>query len=407
MIHFAILKLLCGEFESKLEKAQNLAVLSQRLPLDMNSTIFVSLPDNLVEREQEQISSHMRVCMAITDGIETIRGIAASEPILSEAAAIVMNDGCNFNLADALADALTECDINAGDRAELLVSAFFTWARDRTVSAKLVPQFLGQLSRYFTVKELFASLFSESTFASMSQATPSLCASKASQRTFGEVFDGAWMHFNHFVKPHEQKVLSRPYLLAFMARGAAAFGANCQPGFDAVYPFLYGTTTLEVEQVGLIIVQVKKNDIGLERQAEIFKKMDPFACGLLNFDLIKESFSILVIRIVFALCSSVSTVNNKIYSSPSEGASYLDKNGFPRFTSYDYWCSGIDPDILRPVEQSPDKWRALVNKAESWSTFYSSALNPDVLRSQNPGGGSDLGHFTSWSGPIPNFEHLY
>ncbi|KAH9030052.1 hypothetical protein EDB85DRAFT_1891784 [Lactarius pseudohatsudake] len=89
LVHFASLKLLCGTFPDKLSEAQNRAVLSQRLPLDINSTIYVPLPSDQVEKEQEQISNHMRVCMSIEDGIDTIRGIAASEPILAEAASLL------------------------------------------------------------------------------------------------------------------------------------------------------------------------------------------------------------------------------------------------------------------------------------------------------------------------------
>ncbi|KAH9174011.1 hypothetical protein EDB89DRAFT_2068265 [Lactarius sanguifluus] len=240
LVHFASLKLLCGTFPDKLSEAQNRAVLSQRLPLDINSTIYAPLPSDQVEKEQEQISNHMRVCMSIGDGIDTIRGIAASEPILAEAASIIMSDRRGFSLVDALSEVLTRFSINTGDRAELLVAAFFTWARD-TAAAGLDTKFPGQLSRYFSVAELFSSLFSKATYKSMSEAMPSLSHATPAQM-FGQVFGHAWMHFNHFIKPHQRKVLTRPYLLTFIARGAAAFGATGQLGFDAVYPFLYGGT---------------------------------------------------------------------------------------------------------------------------------------------------------------------
>ncbi len=117
MIHFALLKLLCGTYNNNLTEAQTCAVLSQRLALDINSTIYVPLPSDQVEKEQEQISNHMRVCMSIGDGIETIRGIAASEPILAEAVSLIMNDNSRFNLADALTEVLGGFGIN---RVELL-----------------------------------------------------------------------------------------------------------------------------------------------------------------------------------------------------------------------------------------------------------------------------------------------
>jgi len=409
LIHFALLKLLCGTSRKNLSQVQKYAVLSQRLPLDINSTLYVPLPSDQVAKEQEQISNHMRVCMSIGDGIETTRGIAASEPMLAEAASIVMSDRRGFNLGDTLAEVLSGYGINSGDRAELLVAAFFTWARDRTVSAKPHPQFPGQLSRHFSVNELFSSLFSESTFASMSGNTSSLWHTEATEeQTFGQVFGKASMHFNHVIKPHEQKVLSLPFLLLYMARGAAAFGANNQPGFDAVYPFLYDGYDLDAQKLGFVIVQVKKNDVSEESQAEIFKKMDPFACGLLDSSRLKGDFTIPIIRIVFALCTTGSTgVTHKTYSSPLEGASYLNDHGLARFTLYDFWCSGIDPDVIQPVEEAPERWKALVNKADSWRAFYTGALDPVVLRSQNPGGGSNQSHYDSWSRPVPGFQDLF
>lgn len=317
--------------------------------------------------------------MSIGDGIETIRGIAASEPMLAEAAALVMIDSSGFNLADALTEVLRGFRINPGDRAELLVYASFIWARDRAVSAKPGPQFPGQLSRYFTVTELFSSLFSEPTFALMSSKMPSLCYTTATQETFEQAFGSSRMHFNHFTKPHEHRVLARPYLLAFMARGAA-LGAHGQPGFDAVFPFLNGGTDLAVGSVGFIIVQVKKNDISRgPRRDDIFKKMDPFTCGLLGLDNLSGPFPIPIIRIVFALCSKESVVTHQTYSSPSEGASRVNADGRPCFTSYDFWCSGIRPEVLQPVTEAPERWKALLDETDSWGTFYEGSLNPNVL----------------------------
>ena len=212
------------------------------------------------------------------------------------------------------------------------------------------------------------------------------------------------MHFNHFIKPHEQKVLAKPYLLTFMACGAAALGANGQPGFDAVYPFLYGGLDLDVDKIGFIIIQVKKNDVSEVAQDLVFKKMDPFACGLLDLDQLDRKYPILIIRIVFALCSNASKVTHKTYSSPVKGALYFDDDGQPYFTMYDFWCSGISDEVLQPVGEAPKRWAALADKSESWRSFYSSSLDPSVLRSQAPGGGLDPSHFDSWSTSVPGFE---
>jgi hypothetical protein len=59
------------------------------------------------------------------------------------------------------------------------------------------------------------------------------------------------------IQPFKINVITRSYLLMIMARGAAAFGANCQRGYDMIYPFLYETHDFILENVGFIIVQVK------------------------------------------------------------------------------------------------------------------------------------------------------
>ncbi|KAH9016325.1 hypothetical protein EDB84DRAFT_1276909 [Lactarius hengduanensis] len=391
LFHFAIQKLLCRlpTPDEALSEAQKCAVLSQRLALDINSTLYVTAPLNYQEAEKlhNQISNHMRICEAIGEEIGTIRGAAASEPLLSEAASCIMRGGYGFSLPDALIEVLSGFCINPGDRAELLVAAFFTRARDIAVLGKSLPQ--GAISSCFSVTDLLSSLFANQ-FTKLSR--------RPSHRS---VFDGAMMHFNHFIKPQEQKLLARPYLLAFMSRGAAALGANCQPGVDAVYPYLYGGTDLDVKKIGFILVQVKKNDSSsVEAQAKIFRKMDPFDCGLVTGP--DFYFPIPIIRIVFALGGKESGVTRKTYTSPSDGALSVDRGGRPRFTSYDFWCSGIYPNIFQAVEEAPERWRALLDDVDPWRTFYNSAQFPDVLRSQFPACGSNEAHFSSWYADVPS-----
>ncbi len=276
LIIFARRKLLCADSSKNLTSAQKYAVLSHRLVLDSTGTCHILSPDNpfvVMEREEEQISNHMHVCASIGDGVEMIRGITPSEPILSEAASLVMRDG-SFKLADALVEVLSGYNINPGDRAELLVSAFFTWARDRAVSAKPFDAFHGQLSRHFSVLDLLRYLFSKSTFTSMSASFPSLCGTNTTRQTFGQVFEGTFMHFTHFIKPQARKLLARAYLPLFMARGAAVLGTNCQPGVNIVYPYLYGSAKLSSTNVGFIMVQVMDN-ASLESQDAIFKENGP------------------------------------------------------------------------------------------------------------------------------------
>ncbi|KAI0253843.1 hypothetical protein BJV78DRAFT_133573 [Lactifluus subvellereus] len=396
LIFFAIQKLLGSPIVSADTTHQRYAVLSHRLALDINTTAYISPSPSDAGETLEQMRNHMRVCVDIGEGNETIRGIASSEPILSEAASYVTRR--QFDLANALSDVLHEFSIQ-GDRGELLVAAFFTWARDTVMLERPLPPL--EFCRDFSVEELFSCLFSEEIVESIFNHTPSIGPLKAKQRTFGEVASSANMHFSHFIRPQEQEVILRQYLLAFIARGAAVFSADCQADFNAIFPYLYGSTDLDDKHVGFIIVQVKNDSEFSQPNAELFRNIDPFECGLLDeSDLDKSSrrFPILIIRIVFALRGKQSTVTPMSYSSPSEGAfsSRFDERGEPRFTSYDYFCSGIGPDLLQPVGEAAWKWEALLDVPDQWSSFYGHSVAPDVLRSQFPASSHDIAHLKRW-----------
>jgi hypothetical protein len=187
-----------------------------------------------------------------------------------------------------------------------------------------------------------------------------------------------------------------------LARGAAALGANGQPGFDAVYPFIYGGNDLVRKRIGFIIVQVK-NDSNLYRSMlNVFPNMDPFTCGLLdNSDLEHDgTFSIPIIRLLFLLTRR-SEVTPQKYESPSNGASKgLGEDGRSLFTSYDFVISGISPEVFRPVavDQSPEAWTTLINQSE-WSSLYQGE-DEDIVRAQLPGCGPNQAHWTSWVGGL-------
>lgn len=82
------------------------------------------------------------------------------------------------------------------------------------------------------------------------------------------------------------------------------------------------------------------------------------------------------------------------YKVPSDGAVSLEGNQ-PQFTSYDYVYVGISPEVLRPVEENLDTWKAMLNQSEHWRSFYDVPV-PEVLCSQIPGCGDHEAHFSSW-----------
>jgi hypothetical protein len=396
------------------------AILSQRLALDIHTPqyLFSASPDNaemMMNSMHAQIANHMRVCVAVDEDFGSLRGIASSEPILSEAASnIMLNKAYEFKLHDALSRVLAGYCVSQGERGELIVAAFFAWARDRVVKLEGQPP-AGQLCIYFSVYALFKQLFRGSSI--LDEGGPSIYHSDSGpKKPFKDVFKDANMHFNHLIKPDDQKCLRRSKLLAFMARGAAALGANCQPGFDAVYPYLYGGTSLDVKKVGFIIVQVRNNSTSYTNTSldEVFSAMDPFACKLIS-DTDEEDgqFPIPIIRIVFLLSGNGASFRQHQYAPRAEQAPKRARNRASKqarkkapkqapecekrlFTSYDYVCAGVDPAFLGPVEESThESWKTLVNKRDRWQKFYE-VPEGEILRSQIPGGGSDVGHYKNW-----------
>jgi len=83
IITFATTKLLNAEPDKveELTNDQRLACLSQRIPLEFNSTTYIAQAN-----ERKQVEGHMRVCLKIDAAFESMITVSASEPLLSEAA---------------------------------------------------------------------------------------------------------------------------------------------------------------------------------------------------------------------------------------------------------------------------------------------------------------------------------
>jgi hypothetical protein len=167
----------------------------------------------MMELAYDQIANHMDVGMAIKDNIESLHGIAPSEPILLEAAShIMLSEEFSFSLHGALSLVLGGYCVNQGERGELMVSSFFAWARDQVVVDKTETLKDKQLCPYFSLSELFEQLFKDVSI--LDEGGPSIYHPKASPRKPSkEVFKEAMMHFNHLIKLCDQKSLKHSNIL--------------------------------------------------------------------------------------------------------------------------------------------------------------------------------------------------
>ncbi|KAH9175272.1 hypothetical protein EDB89DRAFT_349519 [Lactarius sanguifluus] len=96
LLDFAVIKLLrdARSGDLSLSTDQQCAVLSQRLALDIDSSAYITSGSTrnyvMADKVQLQIANYMRVCIGIPRDLVAVRGVAASEPILSEAASRIM-----------------------------------------------------------------------------------------------------------------------------------------------------------------------------------------------------------------------------------------------------------------------------------------------------------------------------
>ena len=123
IVQFAAAKLLNADWTTQeFSNHQALACLSQRIPIEFNSTNYTSR-----QQERKQVEGHMRICLKVDAHFETITTTSSSEPILSEAAYFIMQRG-SFNAAKELKSVMEGFSISKGDRGEFLILLLLTLA---------------------------------------------------------------------------------------------------------------------------------------------------------------------------------------------------------------------------------------------------------------------------------------
>ncbi|KAI9452568.1 hypothetical protein BJY52DRAFT_907687 [Lactarius psammicola] len=184
------------------------------------------------------------------------------------------------------------------------------------------------------------------------------------------------------------QIITCPYLVAIMTRGAAALTANCQSSFDTVS--LYHTSNLVIKEVGFIIVQVMNHVNYVKPNSALFKNMDPFLCELLSGD-DSPDFTVPIIWTVFALGGMDPPLQHMIYESPGLARQLSTRTDHAVHVRSDFWCSGIGPDPLQLTWTTP-KLNGSVVEQNKWDVGLLSTAQ-DVRRSQYPGGGGSTDHY--------------
>ncbi|KIL67286.1 hypothetical protein M378DRAFT_9526 [Amanita muscaria Koide BX008] len=367
IVTFAVGKLLNADPSTQnLTLDQMLACLSQRLPIQFNSTTYISQTS-----EWKQVERHMRVCLKIDAAFESMETISSSEPLLSEAAYVIMARE-SFDPLQSFKSVLEGFAVHKGDRGEFLVLLLLTLARDRAVGP---PDHNGRPERRFFdfASFMYGHLFSESPSPSELQKLKS-------------EFPNAMMHFNHFVKLHDFKSIDKECLLLLMTRGAGVLCANKHPSIDAVNVFLPSGTKLTIDNLGLILHQVKNDAIYTHiPKWKLFESMNPYDLGILK----EGDAPVPVIRIFFALAAKTPSLHvNRHDPSPNYDA-----------VIYDIWSAGLSSEFLSPIDSRTTIWDALLQASYGWKEIYKAPtkVEKEIRSSMNPGAADDDGHWSHWA----------
>jgi hypothetical protein len=120
------------------------------MPIEFYSTTYSSR-----KKEQQQVESHMRVCLKVLPGFENMVTICPSEPILPEAASDIMSKP-NFDAPKALQHVFRGFAVHRCDRGEFLVMLLFTLSRDKAILTR-PPSAANH--RVFFVNDFLTTLF--------------------------------------------------------------------------------------------------------------------------------------------------------------------------------------------------------------------------------------------------------
>jgi hypothetical protein len=160
------------------------------------------------DAEQLQVESHMRICLNIVPEADAMYTVAPSEPALVEAASQIMrtyDKSTEENSVDILEKFMSNRCLSKGDRGELACMLLVLLARDRACDALRNHDDPGRLMPYhrpLPVVDFLKNLFAEQHWTTILEARINTQGG-----TLQEILANSWVHFTHFVKVMDHKVV--------------------------------------------------------------------------------------------------------------------------------------------------------------------------------------------------------
>ncbi|KAF8523256.1 hypothetical protein BU17DRAFT_85925 [Hysterangium stoloniferum] len=399
VIRFAIEKLLCRSWQPgmKLGIDEQFAVMSRRLALDFNTTTLSGADRREADaNEMVQVEKYMRVCLGVKAGFESVVTVAASEPMLTEAAATVMQYS-NFKSCQALRQILEWPGMSKGDRGEVITCNITIDTLDRLM---FQTKQLESESLIVPVTSYFEALFAQGIYNErIKDRVPSMLNTMSHNKSFAETFKDSRIYVTHFIKIYDSNVLSIEFLLRLAARGAGVLCADNQFGIDVALPMLYKDPNSGKEFVSVIMKQSKNDFRYSDKPIDfLFDKMSPF--DLRIFD--KSYNPPPVIRMVYALASSKSGVTTVVRGARTQPSRKKKKKcAFQKdpYTSFDIWCAQASAETFGAIQsEDSETYNELLKLSKDVPKMFEpeEISTKEVVQSMYPGATSDPGHWNSF-----------
>ncbi|EMD38830.1 hypothetical protein CERSUDRAFT_92863 [Gelatoporia subvermispora B] len=372
-----------------LNDSKKLAILASRLALQFKTTTDDPFMRRLgVERELEQVEKHMRVCMTIDEGFNSILTVAPSEPTVVEAAAMLMRRPGFQSCSSLLSIFSNTPSISKGDRGEVVAALILLEAIDNCCFA---PNSHTRRRFIAPVIDFMQSLLKRGPYEVLLKSMPS---EGDRDGTFEEIFKDSNIYFTHFVKVLDSQVLTQEMLLRYIVRGAAVFCADRQQGVDLVVPFIYKGTRMTRTNVSILLCQVK-NDTDYTRTPvrNLFDNMDPTKPSFKTFP---DGGTLPIIRMVFALEAGLAkSFSDEPSNAPGHNIIIVRGNERPsprnssrKPTAFDLWCCGASSQTFSTIQPHQDNiYRAILAQLSKprGITEIESSLKREAIMSQWPG----------------------
>ncbi|TFK36232.1 hypothetical protein BDQ12DRAFT_254389 [Crucibulum laeve] len=240
-----------------------LAALSTRLLLD-----FEPRREAGREMEKQLIEGNMRIVYSVLRHREYFRSGTPSEPILAEAATVVMRELTekNFTIPALLSSFVNNGFLEKGESGELVGRLLLTTVFDKTVEEHPNVEIINPSVHLFA---FLRNLLGPANFGLLLNTHAN---KKTADTTFQDDFKNARVRFTHFARFGKDNRYTPRTLLAAFVRGMAIQCSRNQKMIDLVIPIIMNDVGLQEEIVAPLLIQIKnkvKHEVVLIDQAQL------------------------------------------------------------------------------------------------------------------------------------------